>query len=384
MPTRRAASEVLRRTAVWLCVVVVTTLGGCSEREPWRVGFIGGLSGKAADLGMAARNGARLAVEHANAAGGVAGRPVELIARDDAQRVELARRAVAELLAARVDVIVGPTTSAMAEVVLPLTAASGLAVVSPSVTGSGFSGRDDHFFRVVATTREYASASARYLAQTRGLRRVAIMLDQGNEAYTADWVEHFSEAYRAAGGEVLRTETFLSSHDVSLQEPVARLLAVRPEVVLIAAGALDVVRISQLVRRRDTAITLMGTTWAATEELVSVGGRAVEGALVPQTFDREDNSPRYAAFRSAYLDRFGEQPGYASVAAYDATRLVLDALARAGSGARVRQMLIGREFDGLQGRLRIDRWGDTRSDVFMTTIRNGRFSVEAKLPVATP
>ncbi|NMG77331.1 ABC transporter substrate-binding protein [Aromatoleum diolicum] len=382
MPTRKVAAEVLWR-AVWLCVVVMA-LGGCMEQQPWRIGFIGGLTGKAADLGMAARNGTRLAVEEANAAGGVAGRLVELVVRDDAQRVDLAGRAVSELLAARVDAIVGPTTSAMAEVVLPLTASSGLAVVSPTVAGSGFSGRDDHFFRVVASTREHASASARYLAQTLGLRRVAVILDQGNEAYTADWVKHFSGAFLAAGGEVLLTETFFSSHDASLQEPVARLLAVRPDAVLIAAGALDMARISQLVRRRDTAIALMGTTWAATEELVSVGGRAVEGAVVPQMFDRDDNSARYAAFRSAYLDRFGEQPGYASVAAYDATRLVLDALARGGSGERVRQMLIDHEFDGLQGRLKIDAWGDTRRDVFMTTIRNGRFSVEAKLPGATP
>ena len=375
----------LRRAATWLFLTLAgLSLTACGEPEPWRIGFVGGLSGRVSDLGMAGRNGARLAVEQANIAGGVDGRPVELIVRDDAQQADQAIRAVRELLAARVEVIVGPMTSAMAEVVLPLTASSGVVLVSPTVAGSGFSGRDDHFFRVVATTREYAAASARYLAQTRGLRRVAVMLDEGNAAFAADWVKHFSAAYLAAGGLVLHTETFNSSQEVSLKEPVARLLEARPDAVLIASSAVDMARIGQLVRRRNAEVALMGTTWAATEELATVGGRAVEGVLVPQFFDREDNSPRYAAFRSAYLDRFGEQPGFASVAAYDATRLALEALARAGKGSGVRQMLVDREFEGVQQRLKIDAWGDTQRDVFMTSIRDGRFTLEAKLATAAP
>lgn len=381
---RKVATEVLRQRSAWVATLAVLLLTGCGDPVPWRIGFIGGLSGRVSDLGMAARNGARLAVEQVNAGGGAGGRPVVLIVRDDAHQADQAARAVTELLAARVDAIIGPTTSAMAEVVLPLTASAGLAVVSPSVTGSGFSGREDHFFRVVATTREYAAASARFLAEERGLRRVAIILDEGNAAFTADWVRHFSPAFIAAGGEVVHAESFLSSRDASLQDPVARLLAARPDAVLIAAGALDVVRICQLVRRRDTAVMLMGTTWAATEELAAVGGRAVEGLLVPQMFDRNDNSPRYAAFRAAYLDRFGEQPGYGSVAAYDAARLVLDALVRGGGATRARQMLAGKEFEGVQQRLKIDHWGDAQRDVFMTSIREGRFRLEAKLASQRP
>lgn len=366
------------------CAAVVSVLLACSEPAPWRVGFIGGLSGRVSDLGMAGRNGARLAVEEANAAGGVRGRPVELVVRDDGQKADQAARAVGELLGVHVDIIVGPMTSAMAEVVVPLTASSGVAVISPTVASTSFSGRDDHFFRVVATTREYAAASALYLARERGLRRVAVILDRGNEAFTADWARHFGKAFVDAGGTVVHSESFLSAQDASLQEPVGRLLDARPDAVLIAAGAVDMARIGQLVRRRDTDVMLVGTTWAATEELVAVGGRAVEGALVPQFFDREDDAPRYAAFRSAYLDRFGEQPGFASVAAYDAARLALDALANGGSGKRAHARLAGRVFEGLQQPLKIDAWGDTRRDVFMTAIRDGRFRLEAKLPVPIP
>ncbi|BAL25927.1 ABC transporter substrate-binding protein [Azoarcus sp. KH32C] len=372
-------ADALRHFAGWILTLAIMGLAGCGEPEPIRIGFLGGLSGRASDLGIGGRNGTLLAVEQANAAGGIAGRRVELIVRDDAQKIGLAQRGVAELLATGVEVIIGPMTSAMTEVVLPLTKSAGIPVISPSVTSTAFSGLDDQFFRVTATTREYASASARYLAGALGRHKASVIYDRSNDAFSADWVRHFSAAFASVGGEVVRVETFESAADMSVQDTVARALELRPDALVVVSGAVDLARIAQLVRRSDRALIIMGSTWAATEELVAIGGRAVEGVLVPQMFDREDSSPRYQSFRSAYVERFGEQPGYGAVLAYDAARVALEALQQTGSGRRARNYLIDHTFAGLQQPLRIDAWGDTRRDVYMTRIRNGRFSLEAKL-----
>ncbi|HWT16306.1 MAG TPA: ABC transporter substrate-binding protein, partial [Patescibacteria group bacterium] len=101
-------------------MLVLGLVSGCGPREPVRVGFLGGLSGRVADLGESGRNGAQIAVEEVNRAGGIGGRQVELIVRDDAQNPEKAISAINELIGARVEAIVGPMTSAMAEVVLPI------------------------------------------------------------------------------------------------------------------------------------------------------------------------------------------------------------------------------------------------------------------------
>lgn len=378
---RRALPEALRRAGRWIGWLAVLWLVGCAEPQPVRIGFVGGLSGRVSDIGVAGRNGALLAVEHVNAAGGLDGRPVELMVRDDGQRADAAQRAVSELLAEKVALIVGPMTSAMADVVVPLTQSAGIAVISPTVASSAFSGRDDHFFRVVSTTREYARASAEYLVRRHGGARVAIILDTANEAFTVDWAKHFRQGLEAAGGKVVAEERFRSSLDESLQELVARLLGAHPDTILIAAGAVDMARISQIVRRSDERVTLLGTTWAATEELVMIGGRAVEGALLPQFFDRNDASAGFTAFQRAYRERFGSAPGFAAVAAYDATRLGLAALAQAASPADVRRVLMGHEFDGLQQRLTIDAWGDAHRDVFLTVVKNGQFQLLDKLSV---
>ena len=76
-------------------------LAGCSPPEPIRLGFIGGISGRVADLGIGGRNGVALAIEMRNKSGGVNGRPVELIVEDDKQDPEIAKRAVGRLIALR-------------------------------------------------------------------------------------------------------------------------------------------------------------------------------------------------------------------------------------------------------------------------------------------
>lgn len=379
--TGRGRPEVWPRGLHWLGLIAVLWLTACSEPQPLRIGFVGGLSGRVSDIGVAGRNGALLAVEQANAAGGVAGRHVELIARDDAQRIETAQRAVADLLAANVELIIGPMTSAMAEVVVPLTQSSGIAIISPTVTSTAWTGREDNFFRVCSTTREYAQASAEYLVRQMGQRRVAAILDVGNRAFTEDWVKHFTSALERLGGELVAVERYESSMDESLQEPVARLLGAAPETILVATGAVDMARVSQIVRRAKSEVTILGTTWAASEELVTIGGRAVEGALLPQFFDRKDDSPRFTAFVAAYRERFGAVPGFAAVAAYDATRLGLAALAAGSKPGEVRRWLIGRDFDGLQQHLKIDAWGDAERDVYLTQVAEGQFRLLEKLPI---
>ena len=127
-----------------LLVLLLATLAACSPPEPLRIGFIGGLSGRVADLGEAGRNGAQIAVEEFNRAGGINGLAVELIVRDDGQSPEKAIAAMNDLVDMRVAAIVGPMTSAMADVVLPIAQRSGIVLVSPTVTARKFFGLDDN------------------------------------------------------------------------------------------------------------------------------------------------------------------------------------------------------------------------------------------------
>ena len=154
-------------------------LAGCGGEEPIRIGLLAGLSDRGSDFGESVRNGVILAIEQQNQAGGINGRMIELIVRDDGQEREQAIRAAEELIALRPDIIIGPVTSSMASVVVPLMNRANQTIISPTVASTDFHGKDDTFFRVNRTTREAALHHASVLYE-RGARRVGIAFDASN------------------------------------------------------------------------------------------------------------------------------------------------------------------------------------------------------------
>lgn len=141
--------------------------------EPLRIGFIGGLAKRVADLGISGRNGVALAVNLRNQSGGINGRKIELIVEDDKQDPEAAKQAIARLLGHKVEAIIGPMTSVIAMAHVPLANEAKMVMVSPTVTTTKLSGLDDYFLRVIASTTEYAHKSADYHFQQQGQRRIA-------------------------------------------------------------------------------------------------------------------------------------------------------------------------------------------------------------------
>jgi branched-chain amino acid transport system substrate-binding protein len=312
-----------------------------------RVGFIGGLSGRVADLGIGGRNGAILAVEQRNRSGGINGRPIELIAEDDQQDTEIAKQAVARLLARQVEVIIGPMTSAMAIAVVPQINATTVPLISPTVTTNALTGIDDQFFRVVAPTARHVFKSAEYHYRQLGLRRVVLVCDLRNKAYTESWAGDFRQAFVALGGKVVGEIGF--AEDDALSTLAARALASGPDGVLIIANSVDTGLLVQQIRLRDRKVQLATAEWAATERLIELGGQAVEGVVVAQYVDRQNDRPAYLAFLQAYRERFAHEPGFAGLTAFDATNVALDALASMQKQQTLKQALLARgEFVGAQ------------------------------------
>ena len=348
-------------------------LAACSPPEPLRLGFIGGLSGPIADLGEAGRDGALLAIEEANAAGGVAGRRVELRILDDAQQPAQAVLAVETLAAEKIELAIGPMTSAMGEAALPTADRLGVLLVSPTITGSVFAGRDDHLFMVSPGVGDMTRCSAAYL-YAQGWRRVAIAYDVRNRAFSADWAERFRADFAALGGSVVGEAPFASGEFSSYEMAARRMAANRPDILHFVAGAVDVVRLTQAVRNLGLEQPLSAATWAATEHLVQLGGKSVEGMVLTQLFNRDDASPRFQAFRTAFLARFKQEPGFAAVTAYDATRAALIAYAKRTSGQSLGAALqAAGPYDGLQQRWSFDAHGDATRQTFVAVVRGGRF-----------
>lgn len=346
-------------------------LAGCMDREPVRIGFIGELTGPSSDLGEAGRNGVMLAIDQYNSSGGLNGRRIELLARDTGNTPDSAIKAASELRDARVLAVIGPMTSTIAETLVPFHNAAQIVLLSPSVTATQFAGNDDYFFRINWTTRDDAQVAAAHCLE-RGMKRLAAAVNMDNHTFTTSWMGEFKQAFEKGGGQILAMQQFHSA-DESLLQAVQKLLALRPDGLVFVANAGDSARLAQQTRKLNPRIPLLATEWAGTEQLIELGGSAVEGMTILMQFDVEDRSPRYTDFQQRYMKRFGRLPGAPSILAHDAGTVLLDTLARRHGNASLKAALteLG-PFEGLQGSIQFDRYGDTRRTATMSVVRNGR------------
>lgn len=362
---------------LFAAILIGVALAGCKDPEPIRIGFVAGTSGRVADLGISGRDAAELAVEECNRTGGIHGRQVRLLVGDDRQDPRAARDAVRELIHQGALAIVGPMTSDMAVAVVPVLNESRILAVSPTATTQRLSGLDDFFFRVTGTTRDYAARSARFQIESDHIHRISAVYDVGNRSFTEDWLKEFRAAFSALGGEIVSTTGFLANGERSFLEIAAEALTPGPDGVLIVANSMDSALLCQQIRKIDSRIQITLADWGATERLLELGGNAVEGVTVVQTFERDSSAPRYRAFRKAYLERYGREPGFPGVHTHNAIHSVLEALRSGEDGRSMKHAMLSiRRFDGLQGPFEFDAFGDVhRVHASISVVRNGTFVV---------
>lgn len=365
------------RRRLFAAILILAALSGCGEPEPVRIGFVAGTSGRVADLGISGWDAVQMAVEECNRNGGIRGRRVQLLVKDDQQDFQTARLAVADLIRQEVVAIVGPMTSDMGLVAAPLLNESGILAVSPTVSTRRLSGRDDFFFRVTGTTRDYAARSARFQIESGGMRRVAAIYDLENSSFTEEWLAEFRKTFLSLGGEIVAMAGFRAEGEQSFLEIAAGALTAGPDGVLIVANSMDSALLCQQIRKIDSQIPVTLSDWGATERLLELGGKAVEGITVVQTFDRHNPSPRYRAFRDAFVQRYGREPGFPGVHAYDAVRVVLEALRHREDGGSLKETVrSARGFQGLQRTIEFDAFGDVKGAyASVSVVRNGTFVV---------
>ncbi len=359
---------------LFACLAVLLLLS-CSDPEPIKVGFIGGLSGRVADLGLAGRNGAMLAVEERNQAGGINGRKVELLLADDKQSPKIARQQVQQLIEQGVVAIIGPMTSAMATATVDLVNDQKITMLSPTVTTESLTGLDDFFLRICSDSAQYSATMARFLRHKRGVKKIAVVYDLGNQTFTASWLSGFKKEFEALAGEVVLVKSYRSGPEVRFSELATEITSSAIDAVLSISAAMDTAMFSQQLRKLGFTKPIAATAWSATEKLIEMGGKAVEGMIVAQFFDRQNQRPAYLKFRDNYRQRFIEEPGFVSVAAYDATRVILEALIKA-PGQRPKQTIleIGK-FQGIQQPFHIDQYGDASRPTYITLVKEGQFIV---------
>ncbi len=359
-------------TRHFLLLVMLFVLAGC-EAPPLRVGFVAGLTGPYADLGINGRDGVLLAVEEVNGRGGITGRPVELIVRDAGTDEISCAAALEEVLAQGVIAVIGPMVSRHARVTLAaMERYPEVLFFSPTMSGSLLSGRDDLFVRSIAKAADQGTLVAQY-AQKLGLHRVVVIQDTDNAEYTGDVVQAFTATAQQMGI-AIELLTYGQGIPFDPGRLAARIRALAPEAVFVVVNALHAAAVAQEVRKAGLATPLLAARWAQTQDLFSVGGRAVEGMVLVGSATQV--TPDLVHFRETFAKRYGHEPSFAAVWSYDAARILFDAMGRSQglTGRAVRDAILAVPvYQGLDREIRFDAFGDVIHDHQLVTVRDGQY-----------
>jgi len=377
---RRITKFVLALVCILGLVAFFTGISDAADKNAYKIGFVGSLTGKSSDLGIQGRSGVTLAVEEINQQGGVNGRQLKLITKDDKQDSQTALKVDRELIDEGVVVIIGHMTSAMTEAALPLINERKIPILSPTTSTNKLTGIDDYFLRVINANIQLTNLEADYAFRKLKLRRIATIYDLSNRAYSEDFAANFKARFERLGGKVIAVDNFRAGPDVSFKNIAKKILQTKPDGLLIVAGALDTAMICQHVRMAGSKVPVLVSGWAQTPDLLRHGGPAVEGIIATQYVDHDSLVKPFVEFRKRYRTRFGDvEPTFAVVMGYEAVMVVKDALSKNPDPTKLKETILKQKtFNGLQGAFEIDSYGDAKRKAYIVTVRKNRFTVENK------
>jgi branched-chain amino acid transport system substrate-binding protein len=322
---------------------------------PLLVGFVGALTGPEAHFGLESRNGVQLALEEANAAGGIQGRPLALRSYDSQSRPEEAANAMTRLVTQDgVLFVVGENQSSNSLAMAPAAARAEVPMIAPSSTNPRVTSEGGPYvFRVCFTDTFQGQLLARFARETLKAERVGILVDQKSD-YAVGLAKVFSTRFSSLGGKIVSEEAYARG-DTDFRGQLTRAKATRPDVLFIPGYYSDVGPLARQARELGIRAALLGGDgWDSGGRLAELGGAAVEGALYSSHFAADNPGQRVQDFLSRYQARFGHVPDALGALGYDAARVGIDALRRSsGAGGPMlrEQIARTRDFDGVTGRI---------------------------------
>ena len=369
----------MRAPGVGRGIILLFTLccsaAGCSrEKGPLRIGLAGPLT---SPVGAPMRLAARMAVEEINRTGGVQGRPLALIERDDFDSQDSAVKVAANLYRTDVVAVIGHVSSGTTLAAAPVYngGATPVVEIAPSASSPELTGAGDYTFRLSPSDAKHGATLAEWaLGRLRTARAAVFYL---NNDYGRGVREAFTEKYTALGGEVLMTSPYLDSPLV-VGPYLDRLVADgRANLLVIAGNRTDAVEIIRRVRARRLTLPVVGGDGL---EGIEADGPAAEGVFLTAAYLPDEDSPKAREFLTAWKRRYpaAGNPNQPAAATYDAVYLLRQVLETGGPRrgavrdgiARLGNATPG--FEGVTGTIRFDPRGD-RVDAHLVVgrVRNG-------------
>ncbi|MBZ4416569.1 ABC transporter substrate-binding protein [Myxococcus sp. RHSTA-1-4] len=339
-----------------------------------RIGVLGSLTGGEATYGISARNGILLALQEANAEGGVKGKKLDARVYDSQGRPEEAAQAATRLITQdKVALILGDTGSSATLAVAEKAQAAGVPVITPSATNPEVTQKGDNIFRVCFIDPFQGLVMAKFARDNLKLDTVAVLRDN-KSAYSIGLADTFVKAFTERGGKVVADESY-SKGDTDFRAQITAIKKAKPQGVYVPGYYSDAGIIARQVRELGLTAPLLGGDGWGSDKLFELGGSAVDGSYFSNHYSPDNPEPRTQKFIANYKAAYGTVPDAIAALGYDAARVAVEALKKAPdtSGPALRQALAAtKDFPGVTGTLSLDANRNPVKSAVVLKVANGK------------
>jgi len=349
-----------------------------SQAKEIKIGLITPLSGDVKTFGESVRNSFLIAVEEANARGGVAGMKITYVIQDDKNDATEAAN-VANLLVnqQRVKAIVGSVTSKTSIPVSDIIQSAKIPTISPTATNPKVTVADgkrkDYMFRACFIDPFQGTVMAKFSRETLKGKAAAVLYDASND-YSKGIAEVFRDAFGKQGGKVAAFESY-GKDDVDFSALLTKVKASGADVLFLPDYYNKVGLIAKQVQEKGLKVRLVGPDGWDSPDLVKIAGAAIEGGHFSNHYSPDDRRPEVVAWVKKYRERHGQVPDALGTLAYDATNLLLEAIRKAGSDdpKKIRDALASiRDFQAVSGKSTLDGNGDMIKSAAILKVEGGK------------
>jgi branched-chain amino acid transport system substrate-binding protein len=329
----------------WLIALAAPALAA----EPIKIGVSGPLTGGSSPMGVSMRDGVKLAAAEINAAGGVLGRPIQLIERDDEAKNERGVQVTQELInKEQVIADLGFINTGVALASQRFYQEAKIPVIDNVATGSKVTHQfeppefpDNYVFRNAANDGIQSAMIVEEAVARRKFAKVAILADSTN--YGQLGREDLERALDKRGMKAVAVEKF-NIKDTDMTSQLLKAKQAGAQAILTYAIGPELAQIANGMEKLDWRVPMIGSWTLSMANFIDNAGKNGDGARMPQTFIQDGDTPRRKAFIAAYqkaykVDRI---PSPVSAAqGYDSMYLLAAAIRQAGStdGVKIREAL---------------------------------------------
>jgi branched-chain amino acid transport system substrate-binding protein len=386
--------RILRRTLIsGFCATALASAIGCKKTSEGSgsgntadaseivIGHYASMTGSTAHFGQDTDRGVRLAIEEANAAGGVLGKKLKLVTLDDRGDSAEAANAVSRLIdVEKVSAVLGEVASSLSLAGGRVAQRRKIPMISPTSTNPKVTEVGDYIFRVCFIDPFQGKVMATFARNNLKVEKVAILKDVKND-YSIGLADAFQKAFIAAGGTIVAEQSY-SQGDTDFSAQVTAIRGTQAQAVFVPGYYSEVGTIARTADRLGLKVPLLGGDGWDSPDLFKIGGDAINGSYFSDHFAPDVATQKSQAFVANFTKKYGQAPTGLGALGYEAALVLMDAIKRAGKAepSAIRDAIAGtKDFEGVTGKITIDAQRNPEKSAVVLKVDGGKAKFETSI-----